>query len=135
SLSWNVFLITDEKILEKGSEGLGFSIVGGFGSPHGDLPIYVKTGAAAADGRLKRGDQILAVNGESLQGATHEQAVAILKKQRGTHTDVKLPLSSTEFMQHFIEHVNMSVSMETLRTWWVWRLLSPLATDTVSSTL
>ncbi|XP_068175944.1 inaD-like protein isoform X2 [Antennarius striatus] len=76
--------------LEKGSEGLGFSIVGGFGSPHGDLPIYVKTvfskGAAAVDGRLKRGDQILAVNGESLQGATHETAVAVLKKQRGTVT-------------------------------------------------
>ncbi|XP_070764765.1 inaD-like protein [Enoplosus armatus] len=76
--------------LEKGSEGLGFSIVGGFGSPHGDLPIYVKTvfskGAAAVDGRLKRGDQILSVNGESLQGATHEQAVAILKKQRGAVT-------------------------------------------------
>ncbi|KAM4548350.1 inaD-like protein isoform 2-T4 [Odontesthes bonariensis] len=76
--------------LEKGSEGLGFSIVGGFGSPHGDLPIYVKTvfskGAAAVDGRLKRGDQILVVNGESLQGTTHEQAVAILKKQRGTVT-------------------------------------------------
>lgn len=29
--------------LEKGSEGLGLSIVGGYGSPHGDLPIYVKT--------------------------------------------------------------------------------------------
>uniref|UniRef100_A0A674PF42 PATJ crumbs cell polarity complex component n=1 Tax=Takifugu rubripes TaxID=31033 RepID=A0A674PF42_TAKRU len=76
--------------LLKGSEGLGFSVVGGFGSPHGDLPVYVKsvfsTGAAAADGRLKRGDQVLAVNGESLQGATHEQAVAILKKQRGTVT-------------------------------------------------
>ncbi|XP_056132002.1 inaD-like protein [Lampris incognitus] len=76
--------------LEKGSEGLGFSIVGGFGSPHGDLPIYVKTvfskGAAAVDGRLKRGDQILAVNGESLEGATHDQAVAILKKQKGTVT-------------------------------------------------
>ncbi|XP_027146407.1 multiple PDZ domain protein-like [Larimichthys crocea] len=76
--------------LEKGSEGLGFSIVGGFGSPHGDLPIYVKTvfskGAAAVDGRLKRGDQILTVNGESLQGVTHEQAVGILKKQRGTVT-------------------------------------------------
>ncbi|XP_036208779.1 inaD-like protein isoform X4 [Myotis myotis] len=73
--------------LEKGSEGLGFSIVGGYGSPHGDLPIYVKTifakGAAADDGRLKRGDQILAVNGETLEGVTHEQAVAILKRQRG----------------------------------------------------
>ncbi|KAM9243826.1 inaD-like protein isoform 2-T2 [Dugong dugon] len=76
--------------LEKGSEGLGFSIVGGYGSPHGDLPIYVKTifakGAAADDGRLKRGDQILAVNGETLEGVTHEQAVAILKRQRGTVT-------------------------------------------------
>ncbi|XP_050608868.1 inaD-like protein isoform X3 [Macaca thibetana thibetana] len=76
--------------LEKGSAGLGFSIVGGYGSPHGDLPIYVKTvfakGAAADDGRLKRGDQILAVNGERLEGVTHEQAVAILKHQRGTVT-------------------------------------------------
>uniref|UniRef100_A0A8C9VDD8 PATJ crumbs cell polarity complex component n=1 Tax=Scleropages formosus TaxID=113540 RepID=A0A8C9VDD8_SCLFO len=81
-------------ILEKGSEGLGFSIVGGYGSPHGDLPIYVKTvftkGAAAMDGRLKRGDQILSVNGESLEGATHEQAVAVLKRQRGSVTLVVL---------------------------------------------
>uniref|UniRef100_A0A6I8MYU8 PATJ crumbs cell polarity complex component n=1 Tax=Ornithorhynchus anatinus TaxID=9258 RepID=A0A6I8MYU8_ORNAN len=76
--------------MEKGSDGLGFSIVGGYGSPHGDLPIYVKTifakGAAADGGRLKRGDQILAVNGEALEGVTHEQAVAILKRQRGTVT-------------------------------------------------
>ncbi|XP_062437748.1 inaD-like protein isoform X2 [Rhea pennata] len=76
--------------LEKGSDGLGFSIVGGYGSPHGDLPIYVKTifakGAAADDGRLKRGDQILAVNGEALEGVTHEQAVAVLKRQKGTVT-------------------------------------------------
>lgn len=43
-------------------------------------------GAAAVDGRLKRGDQILSVNGESLQAVTHEQAVTILKKQRGTVT-------------------------------------------------
>ncbi|XP_071421995.1 inaD-like protein isoform X3 [Pithys albifrons albifrons] len=76
--------------LEKGSDGLGFSIVGGYGSPHGDLPIYVKTifakGAAADDGRLKRGDQLVAVNGEALEGVTHEQAVAILKRQKGTVT-------------------------------------------------
>ncbi|XP_056388885.1 inaD-like protein isoform X2 [Hyla sarda] len=76
--------------LEKGPDGLGFSIVGGYGSPHGDLPIYVKTifskGAASVDGRLKRGDQILAVNNESLDGVTHEEAVAILKRQRGNVT-------------------------------------------------
>ncbi|TRY90515.1 hypothetical protein DNTS_002647, partial [Danionella cerebrum] len=76
--------------LERGPDGLGFSIVGGFGSPHGDLPIYVKTvfskGAASEDGRLKRGDQIIAVNTQSLDGVTHEEAVAILKKTRGTVT-------------------------------------------------
>ena len=43
-------------------------------------------GAAAVDGRLKRGDQIHSVSGESLEGVTHEQAVAILKKQRGAVT-------------------------------------------------
>ncbi|KAM5193514.1 LOW QUALITY PROTEIN: multiple PDZ domain protein [Mantella aurantiaca] len=77
-------------VLERGPDGLGFSIVGGYGSPHGDLPIYVKTvfskGAAAEDGRLNRGDQIIAVNGQGLEGVTHEEAVAILKRTKGTVT-------------------------------------------------
>ncbi|XP_053198884.1 multiple PDZ domain protein [Scomber japonicus] len=77
-------------ILERGPDGLGFSIVGGYGSPHGDLPIYVKTvfgkGAAAEDGRLKRGDQIMAVNGQTLEGVTHEEAVGILKRTKGSVT-------------------------------------------------
>uniref|UniRef100_A0A8C4IJ28 Multiple PDZ domain protein n=1 Tax=Dicentrarchus labrax TaxID=13489 RepID=A0A8C4IJ28_DICLA len=76
--------------LGRGPDGLGFSIVGGYGSPHGDLPIYVKTvfgkGAAAEDGRLKRGDQIMAVNGQTLEGVTHEEAVGILKRTKGTVT-------------------------------------------------
>lgn len=76
--------------LERGSEGLGFSIVGGAGSQHGDLPIYVKTvfesGAAARDGRLRRGHAILSVNGRSLQGLTHQEAVELLRDARGTVT-------------------------------------------------
>ena len=74
--------------LERGSEGLGFSIVGGFGSPHGDLPIYVKTvfstGAASTHGGLGRGDQILSVNDISLEGKSHQEAVNILKLASGT---------------------------------------------------
>nr|XP_020452813.1 multiple PDZ domain protein-like isoform X2 [Monopterus albus] len=74
--------------LERSSSGLGFSIVGGFGSPYGDLPIYIKTvfnkGAATEDGRLKPGDQIIAVNGHCLEGVTHAEAVDILKKTKGT---------------------------------------------------
>lgn len=40
-------------------------------------------GAAIEDGRLKRGDQIIAVNGHCLEGVTHSEAVDILKKTKG----------------------------------------------------
>ncbi|XP_073699113.1 multiple PDZ domain protein [Garra rufa] len=76
--------------LERGSAGLGFSIVGGFGSSHGDLPIYVKNifpkGAAVEDGRLRRGDQLLTVNGQSLDGVTQSEAVELLRQTSGTVT-------------------------------------------------
>lgn len=55
-----------------------------------DLPIYVKSvfskGAAADEGSLKRGDQIISVNGQSLEGCTHDEAVSILKNTRGAVT-------------------------------------------------
>ncbi|XP_077572688.1 inaD-like protein isoform X2 [Stigmatopora nigra] len=79
-------------VVEKSGEGFGFTVVGGVGSAHGDLPIYVKSvfnkgaAAAATEGFPKRGDQVLSVNGQSLEGVTHEQAVAILKKHTGSVT-------------------------------------------------
>lgn len=49
-------------VLVKGmsGKGLGFTIVGGKGSPHGDMAVYIKSilsgGAAEADGRMKKGN-------------------------------------------------------------------------------
>jgi len=77
-------------VLERGTDGLGFSIVGGRGNPQGDLPIFVKTvferGAAAQSGQLKPGDQIHAVDETILEGKTHQEAVALLKNAKGTVT-------------------------------------------------
>ncbi|KAL2099649.1 hypothetical protein ACEWY4_004043 [Coilia grayii] len=45
--------------------------------------IYVKAiipkGAAELDGRIRKGDRVVAVNGKSLEGATHKQAVEVLR--------------------------------------------------------
>ena len=89
----NSGLVEDERqikivTLHRESTGYGFSVVGGFGSPRGDLPIFVKSvfegGVAARDGRLKRGDKLVAVNGENLDGLTHSEALALLKNCGGT---------------------------------------------------
>lgn len=50
-------------------------------------PIYISRlipgGAAARDGQLRPGDQLLAVNGVNVQGENHEKAVELLKAAVG----------------------------------------------------
>ncbi|XP_065075363.1 disks large 1 tumor suppressor protein isoform X5 [Ochlerotatus camptorhynchus] len=73
-------------VIQKGPSGLGFNIVGGEDG-QGIFVSYVLAGGAAdLGGELKRGDQLLNVNGVSLAGASHEQAAEALKNAGGTVT-------------------------------------------------
>ncbi|KAL6096748.1 ptpn13 [Pungitius sinensis] len=75
--------------LSKKDSSLGISVTVLFGKGgvnttvrHGG--IYVKAivpkGAAELDGRIQKGDRVVAVNGNSLEGATHKQAVEALRE-------------------------------------------------------
>ncbi|XP_046661733.1 uncharacterized protein LOC124354949 isoform X3 [Homalodisca vitripennis] len=82
SLTLSMFTVTLHK--GPGYKSLGFSIVGGQDSPKGSLGIFVKTvfqsGQAAENGNLREGDEIIAVNGTTLQGLTHSEAIAVFKE-------------------------------------------------------
>ncbi|XP_061386143.1 serine-rich adhesin for platelets [Musca vetustissima] len=69
-----------------GLKSLGFSIVGGRDSPKGNMGIFVKTvfpsGQAADDGSLQAGDEIVEINGTSVQGMSHAETIALFKNVR-----------------------------------------------------
>ena len=66
-------------MLNKLSSGLGFNIVGGEDSEGIFISFILSGGAADQSGQLRRGDQILSVNGVNLTHATHEEAAQTLK--------------------------------------------------------
>jgi len=71
--------------LPKTEEGLGFNVMGG---KEQNSPIYISRiipgGVADRHGGLKRGDQLLSVNGVSVEGEHHEKAVELLKAAVGS---------------------------------------------------
>lgn len=68
--------------VQKGSSGLGISIVGGSDTALGCVLVHeiYQNGAAMTSGKLKPGDQILEVNGRSLREATHSEALEALRQ-------------------------------------------------------
>ncbi|XP_018340779.1 PREDICTED: disks large 1 tumor suppressor protein isoform X9 [Trachymyrmex septentrionalis] len=75
-------------VLNKGSPGLGFNIVGGEDGEGIFISFILAGGPADLSGELRRGDQILSVNGINLRTATHEEAAAALKGTGQTVTIV-----------------------------------------------
>uniref|UniRef100_A0A3P8RFQ6 Disks large homolog 1 n=1 Tax=Astatotilapia calliptera TaxID=8154 RepID=A0A3P8RFQ6_ASTCA len=75
-------------VLQRGSTGLGFNIVGGEDGEGIFISFILAGGPADLCGELRKGDRILSVNGVDLSSATHEQAAAALKNAGQTVTIV-----------------------------------------------
>uniref|UniRef100_A0A7E4VXD5 Protein lin-7 homolog n=1 Tax=Panagrellus redivivus TaxID=6233 RepID=A0A7E4VXD5_PANRE len=71
--------------LPKTDQGLGFNVMGG---KEQNSPIYISRiipgGVADRHGGLKRGDQLISVNGVNVERECHEKAVHLLKNAKGT---------------------------------------------------
>eukprot|EP00094_Tigriopus_californicus_P012293 TCALIF_11882-PB protein Name:"Similar to Magi2 Membrane-associated guanylate kinase, WW and PDZ domain-containing protein 2 (Mus musculus)" AED:0.19 eAED:0.20 QI:0/0.61/0.57/0.85/0.76/0.71/14/0/1824 len=67
--------------LQRGARGFGFSIRGG--REFHSMPLFVLRiavdGPAAADGRLRVGDQIIEINGINTKNMTHGEAIELIK--------------------------------------------------------
>ncbi|XP_066181474.1 inaD-like protein isoform X3 [Sylvia atricapilla] len=92
--------------ISKGRSGLGLSIVGGKDTPLDAIVIHevYEEGAAARDGRLWAGDQILEVNGIDLRQASHEEAITALRQ---TPQKVQLVVYRNE--AHYKDEENLEI--------------------------
>lgn len=68
---------------------------------HRLISICCLSGLAERQGGLRRGDQLLAVNGVSVEGENHERAVELLKQAQGTVTLV------VRYAPHVLEQMEM----------------------------
>lgn len=101
-----------------GGKPFGFSLCGGKGSKRGDVGLYVRSiqdgGLAAEDGRLQVGDEILEVNGQSLDGTTHKRAAGIIKV---TYTKAPIAWHINMHMYAYISICSRRLYMKFFSKW------------------
>ncbi|XP_033636951.1 multiple PDZ domain protein-like [Asterias rubens] len=75
--------VTRKVVVHPGPSGLGISIAGGVKSPIGLLPVLITDidpgGLIESTGVIKVGDNIVSVNGETMEGKTHRDVVLAIK--------------------------------------------------------
>nr|AUI09886.1 pro-interleukin-16 [Oligoryzomys longicaudatus] len=64
--------------------GLGFSLAGGADLENKVITVHrvFPNGLASQEGTIKKGNEVLSINGKSLKGATHNDALGILRQAR-----------------------------------------------------
>lgn len=108
-------------VLTKSQTGLGFNIVGGEDGEGIFISFILAGGPADLSGQLRRGDQVLSVNGTDLSVATHAQAAAALKGA-GQNVTLVVAFRPEEYrrfeakIQDMREHMVHNASTGTLRT-------------------
>ncbi|CAO4364582.1 hypothetical protein L5515_013585 [Caenorhabditis briggsae] len=97
--------------LPKTDQGLGFNVMGG---KEQNSPIYISRiipgGVADRQGGLKRGDQLIAVNGVNVESECHEKAVDLLKSAVGS---VKLVV---RYMPKLLDEMERRFERQRLRS-------------------
>lgn len=104
--------------IQKGAQGLGFNIVGGEDGQGIYVSFILAGGPADVGAELKRGDQLLSVNGVNLRNATHEEAAQALK----VNEKFKFII-----MQFYIESMLIYLILLTLELWRCGKLASTVS--------
>uniref|UniRef100_A0A8C2DLG3 Membrane-associated guanylate kinase, WW and PDZ domain-containing protein 1 n=1 Tax=Cyprinus carpio TaxID=7962 RepID=A0A8C2DLG3_CYPCA len=121
--------------LEKGMKGFGFSIRGG---REYKMDLFVlrlaEDGAAIRNGRMRVGDQIIEINGESTRDMTHARAIELIKSG-GRRVRLLLKRGTGQVPEYGMVPSSLSMCMKSDNHGSPYFFLMGHPKDTVSSTV
>ncbi|KAL8197297.1 UNVERIFIED_CONTAM: hypothetical protein K2H54_019757, partial [Gekko kuhli] len=95
--------------------GLGFSLAGGVDLENKAITVHrvFPSGLAAQEGTIQKGDEVLSINGKSLKGAAHNEALEILRRARHPKQAVIVTRKPQKGETSFNASIDSSTSEET----------------------